>query len=324
MPTRLPLTLACGDYDVNRGLIDGDVIPQGVDLTVLTYPSPQRHWRMARDLEFDVCEFSLASYLVIHGRGEPALTAIPAFPHRRFRHGYVLVNADAGIDRPKDLEGRRIGIRTWQTTAGLWMRGILQDDHDVDLRSIEWVAQDEEDIALEHAGGFRIVRAPAGRTVTELVVAGELDALIYPDMPDPRALGDRVVPLFPDAKQVEMEYARRTGFFPLMHTVVLRRELDEAHPWVARELLAAFVTSKDRAFERMGDPRRVSLAWLREALEEQRRVLGPDPWAYGLRPNRRALETMIRWAAEQGLIAARFEPESLFTPTTREDLPAYV
>lgn len=324
VPARLPLTLACGDYDINRALIDGSVVPQGIDLTVLTYPSPQRHWRMARGLEFDVCEFSLASYLVIHDRGDPALTAIPVFPHRRFRHGYVLVNREAGIARPKDLEGRRVGIRTWQTTAGLWMRGILQDDHGVDLRSIEWVAQDEEDVPLEHAGDFRIVRAPAGSTVTELVATGAIDALIYPDLPDPAVLGDRVVPLFPDAKQAEIEYATRTGLFPLMHTVVLPRELATAHPWVARELLLAFTASKDRAFAAMRDPRRVSLAWFAEALEEQRRVLGPDPWAYGLGPNRGALETMIRWSVEQGLVGASFEPEALFTSTTVDDLPTYV
>lgn len=322
---KLRLSLACGDYDINRALIDGTVVPQGVELTVIVAPSPERHWRMARHREFDVCEFSLGSYLIAHDRGDRATTAVPAFPHRRFRHGYVFVNAAAGIQEPKQLEGRRVGIRTWQTTAGLWARGILQDEHDVDLRTIHWVAQDEEDVPLAPGHGFRIERAPADRPVTELVTTGELDALIYPELPEAVRRGDpRLKRLFSDPKQAEIEYVARTGLFPIMHTVVLRRDLAEAHPWLPRELLAAFEASKRQAFERMRDPRQVSLAWFREALEEQRRILGPDPWSYAFEPHRVAIETMIRWSYEQGMIGLRFPPEDLFWPSTLTGLPHYV
>lgn len=325
MPTKIHLTLACGDYDINRALIDGSVVPRGVELTVIVAPSPERHWRMARHLEFDVCEFSLGSYLIAHDRGDRGMTAIPAFPHRRFRHGYIFVNAAAGIREPRQLEGRRVGIRTWQTTAGLWARGILQDDHGVDLRAIDWIAQDEEDVPLASGHGFRIERAPEGRPVTEMLASGELDALIYPELPDLVRAGDpRVARLFDDAKWAEIEYVQRTGFFPLMHTVLLRRELAETHPWLARELLAAFEASKRRAFEAMRDPRRISLAWFSEALAEQRRILGPDPWSYAFAPNRRALETMIRWSHEQGMIIRPFAPEDLFWPSTLDDIPHYV
>ena len=325
MAARLALSLACGDYDINQALIRGDVVPQGVDLTVITAPSPERHWRMLRNHEFDACELSLGSTLVAHDRGEPALVAIPAFPHRRFRHGYVFVAVASGIRSPRDLEGRRVGLRTWQTTAGLWARGILQDDHGVDLRSIDWVAQDEEDIPLQPGHGFRIGRAPEGRDVTELLEAGELDALIYPELPDNVRRGDpRVARLFADPKAAEIDYVTRTGFFPLMHTVVIRREVAEAHPWLPRELLVAFEASKQRAFDAMRDPRRVSLAWFAEALAEQRRILGDDPWAYDFARNRAALETMIRWSHEQGLISCRFPPEALFAPSTLEPPPAYV
>jgi 4,5-dihydroxyphthalate decarboxylase len=325
VPGRLALSLAVGDYDINQALLRGEVAPQGVDLTVITAPSPERHWRMLRNGEFDACELSLGSTIAAHDRGEPALVAIPAFPHRRFRHGYVFVSAASGIGSPKDLEGRRVGVRTWQTTAGLWARGILQDDHGVDLRSIEWVAQDDEDIPLQDGHGFRIARAPAGREVTAMLEAGELDGLIYPELPASVRRGDpRVRRLFADPKAAEIDYVTRTGFFPLMHTVVIRREVVEANPWLSRELLAAFQASKDRAFEAMRDPRRVSLAWFAEAMAEQRRILGDDPWAYDFAPNRAALETMIRWSHEQGMISRRFSPEDLFADSTLEAPPRYV
>jgi len=322
---RLGLSLAVGDYDINQALIRGDVVPQGVDLTVITAPSPERHWRMLRNAEFDACELSLGSAIAAHDRGEPDLVSIPAFPHRRFRHGYVFVSTASGIRAPKDLEGRRVGIRTWQTTAGLWARGILQDDHGVDLRTIDWVAQDEEDIPLQSGHGYRLGRAPAGREVTDMLVEGELDALIYPELPESVRRGDqRVVRLFPETKAAEIDYVTRTGFFPLMHTVVIRRAVVDANPWLPRELLVAFQASKDRAFEAMRDPRRVSLAWFSEAMDEQRRILGDDPWAYDFGPNSAALKTMIRWSHEQGMISRAFDPEALFAASTLEPPPRYV
>ncbi len=325
MATRIALSLACGDYDINEGLISGAVRPQGVDLTVITASSPQRHFRMNRNAEFDASEFSLGSYIMAHARGDWPVIAIPAFPHRRFRHGYIFVNAASGIRSPKDLAGRRVGIRTWQTTAGLVARGILQDDHGVDLRSITWVAQDEEDIPLQPGRGFRMERAPLGREVTEMLVAGDLDGLIYPELPDQVRRGDpRVVRLFPDPKAAEIDHVTRTGFFPLMHTVVIRRALVEANPWLPRELLTAFRASKDQAFERMRDPRKVSLAWFAEAMAEQRRVLGDDPWAYDFARNRAGLAMMIRWSHEQGMIARQFEPEELFDPSVLVEPPHYV
>jgi 4,5-dihydroxyphthalate decarboxylase len=321
----LALSLAVGDYDINQALIRGEVAPQGVELTVITAPSPQRHWRMIRNAEFDVCELSMGSALAAHDRGEPALVAIPAFPHRRFRHGYVFVATGSGIRTPKDLDGRRVGIRSWQTTAGLWARGILQDDHGVDLRSIDWIAQDEEDIPLQPGHGFRIGRAPEGREVTEMLLEGDLDALIYPELPEAvRRADPRVGRLFPDPKAAEMDYVARTGFFPIMHTVVIRAEVADANPWLPRELLVAFEASRQRAFDAMRDPRRVSLAWFAEAMEEQRRILGEDPWAYDFVRNRRALETMVRWSHEQGMISRRFDPAELFATSTLEAPPRYV
>jgi 4,5-dihydroxyphthalate decarboxylase len=325
VPKAVHLTLACGTYDINQALISGDVVPQGIELTVITAPSPERHWRMVRGAEFDVCEFSLGTYLMIHERDDPAVVAIPAFPHRRFRHGYIYVATAIGIRAPKDLDGRRVGIRNWQTTAGVWARGILQDDHGVDLRSITWIAQDEEDIPLPDGHGYRIERVGEGSSVTEMLVAGEIDALIYPEAPEAIRRGDpRVARLFPDPRAAEIDWFSRTGFFPIMHTVLVRRSVAEGDPWIPRELLTAFEASKRRAFAAMADPRRVSLAWFTEAMEEQRRVLGPDPWSYDFASNRAALETVIRWAHEQGMIARRFPAEELFAASTLAALPRYV
>jgi 4,5-dihydroxyphthalate decarboxylase len=202
---------------------------------------------------------------------------------------------------------------------------MLQNDHGLDLTTIDWVRQDPEDLPMADPDRFRFRDVAPGDTVTAMLERGELAGLIYPERP--AALGRpgaRTTRLFPDPKAAEMAWTQRTGLFPLMHTVVIRRDLLDRHPWLALELMTAFRASKDLAFERMRDPRRVSLAWFDEALEEQRRVLGPDPWAVGLEPARNGLETLIRWSHEQGMIARPMAVESLFVPSTLEDVPAYV
>lgn len=325
MPSGHAITLSCGDYDINRALVTGEVRPRGLDLTVLLLSSPERHARMALHREFDVCEMSMATFLTMWGSGDRSLVAIPAFPHRRFRHGFIFVPESSPITDPTELSGGRIGLRTWQTTAGLWARGILQDEHGVDLRSIDWVTQDAEDVAVSGDFPFSLRRVTAGDSVVAMLRRSELDALIYPELPvDAGKPGSGIRRLFPDPKRAEIAYFRRTGNFPIMHTVVMRSELVDRLPWAARELLAAFRASKDRAFERMRDPRSVSLAWLREALAEQSDILGTDPWSYELEANRVPLETIIRYAHEQGMLPRPIPPADLFVASTVEDLPAYV
>lgn len=320
--SRLRLTLACGDYDINRALVEGTIRPEGIDLVTVTLPSPERHWRMMRGQEFDVCELSLASYLLIRDRGSLPFIAIPAFPHRRFRHSYVFVNAASGIATPKDLEGRRVGIRTWQTTAILWVRGILEEHYGVDLTRLHWFRQDEEDIPFTLPPEFKLTQLERGRSVNDMLAEGEIDALIYPDIPSAFRRGDpRVRRLFPDAKAEEQRYFRATGIFPLMHTVVIKEDLLARDPWVATALLKAFRASKDRAWQQMEDPRRVSLAWLRELIEEQREILGADPWPYDLPANRHALETMIRYAHRHGMLREPMTPESLFFAPSLSTMP---
>lgn len=322
----LRLTLACGDYDINLGLVNGTDTIQGVDLVPLTLSSPERHWRLMRHHEFDICEFSIASYLAMRDRHTDPYLAVPVFPHRRFRHSYLFTNPSAGIRSASDLNGKAIGLRTWQTTAGLWTRGILEEHYGVDLKSITWYTQDEEDLPLDLAGrGFTQCRVAPGDDVDQMLVRGDLQALIYPELPPSfRAGNPNVVRMFADAKREEQQYFTATGLFPIMHTVVIRESLLEAYPWLGIEVVKAFRRSKDRAWRQMEDPRRVSLAWFREALEEQRAVLGRDPWPYDLPGNQKALEAACGYAYHQGLTERQLTVSELFHPGSVDDPPKYV
>jgi 4,5-dihydroxyphthalate decarboxylase len=319
---RLQLTLSCGEYDINQGLIDGTVKPEGIDLITVTLPSPERHWRMMRSQEFDICELSLASYLMIRDQRSLPFVAIPVFPHRRFRHSYIFVNARAGVNSPKDLEGRKVGIRTWQNTALLWIRGMLEEDYGVNPSTIHWYRQDEEDIPFEIPPQFKVTQLTRAHNLDRMLVEGEVDALMFPDSPTSFRQGDpRVRRLFAEAKAEEQRYYRATGHFPLMHTVVIKESLLERYPWVATSMLKAFRDSKELAWEQMEDPRRVSLAWIRELIEEQREVMGKDPWPYDLPSNRKSLEAMIRYSQRQGMMRGSLTPEELFFPPSLEQMP---
>jgi 4,5-dihydroxyphthalate decarboxylase len=268
----------------------------------------------------------MASYLVMRDRHSDPYIAVPVFPHRRFRHSYLFVNSAADITSAKQLEGTSIGLRTWQTTAGVWTRGILQDHYGVDIHSINWYTQDDEDIPLDLSGvGFAHYRVPEGQDVDRMLVNGDLQALIYPELPPSFRNADRRIRrLFDDAKAEEERYFRATGIFPIMHAVVIREDLLEKYPWLAMNVVQAFRRSKDRAFKQMEDPRRVSLAWFREALEEQRDVLGLDPWAYDLQRNHDSIEAICRYAHEQGLTSRRLTADDLFHPAGVDDPPQYV
>lgn len=314
MSDRLQLTLALGDYDINRGLIEGTVQAAGIDLiTVSSMQAPERHWRMMRGQEFDICEMSLASYLMFRDQRSLPFIAIPAFPHRRFRHSYIFVNSAAGIASPRDLEGRKVGIRTWQTTAGLWIHGILEEHYGVETRKIRWYRQDEEDIPFTVPAEFNLTQLEHGQNLNTMLVNGEMDALIFPEIPSALRQGDRRVRrLFEDYKSEEQRFYRETGLFPLMHTVVIKESLLKQHPWVAANVLEAFRASKELAWQQMEDARRISLAWVSELIEEQRALMGRDPWPYDLPSNREALETMIRYAHRQGVITRPMAPDELF------------
>jgi 4,5-dihydroxyphthalate decarboxylase len=322
--TSLRVSFAVGDSDLNRALLDGTVTIPGIDLVVRSYPSPERHWRMLRNGEFDVAEVSIGAFLAVNEREPGRFVAVPAFPHRRFRHSYIYVGSGSGLTSPRELAGGRIGLRTWTNTAGLWARGILQDEYGLDLRGVRWVLQDEDTAGAAGRGRFATERAGPGESVVALTAAGKLDALIYPETPDVLGAPDGVRRLFADAKSEEQAYFRRTGCFPIMHTVALRRGLVDQLPWLPYDVLTAFRRAKDVAVAALADPRKVALAWARHEYEAQRELMGPDPWAYGAEASRRSLETVFRYAAQQGIVERPPAVDDVFPARTFAEPPRYV
>ena len=314
MPTTVELTLACGDYEITRPLKDGTVRPDGIDLKVVTaMDSPARHWRFLRNREFDLAEVSSSSYIAARDNRMP-FRAIPVFPHRRFRHGFVFINTAKGITEPTDLIGRKVGVKFFLNSAALWLRGILQHDYAVPFRSIDWYTELDEDIAQVTLDGLRITQVPKGKTIVDMLVEGELDAVLHPDLIKPlRDKDPRVGRLFPDYKADEAAWFRKTGIFPIMHVLGFRQEIVEKYPWVPVNMYMAFNEAKAIAMRRMENPRIVPLAWYREAWEEQQELMGRDPWEYGLSErNRHNLETLIGYSHEQALIKRRIPLDELF------------
>jgi 4,5-dihydroxyphthalate decarboxylase len=318
MSKKVHLTLATGDYESIRALKEGTVKPDGIELTVLTnMTSDVRHWRMIRNREFDVAELSMSNYLMAKYAGLP-FAAIPVFLHRRFRHGFVFLNAAKGITKPTDLIGRKVGLRNFQATANLWIRGILEHEYQVPHRQIQWLKQDDEEVEWTPPPDLNIQRIAPGKSVEKMLVEGELDALIHPELIQPILDKDkRVTRLFPNYRDLEMDYFKRTGIFPIMHTTAIKEEVVQQYPWVPISLMQAFEESKKVAYKRMENPRIVPLAWFRSFLEEQEEVLGKDPWVYGLgEVNRKNLETLIQYSQEQGLLGQKMSVDELFINST--------
>jgi 4,5-dihydroxyphthalate decarboxylase len=314
MSRKLELTFACGDYEIMRALKEGIVRPEGIELTVLTDmgPSP-RHWRFLRGREFDVAEVSGSGYVAARDQDLP-FRAIPVFPHRRFRHGFIFVNTSKGIGKPTDLIGRKVGTKGYLFTAGLWMRGILEHDYGVPHKSIEWLSELDEDVDFSPPPGLHITQVSQDKSLEDMLVDGEIDALLSPDLIRPLTAGDkRVGRLFPNYKEEEIAFYRKTGIFPIMHVVGIKQEIVDRHPWVATNLYKAFEQSKAVAMERMENPRIVPLAWYREGWEEQERILGKDPWEYGLAErNAKNFERLVTYSHEQGLSRRRLPLDELF------------
>src|SRR5215472_7521905 len=314
MTRRLELTFACGDYEIMRALKEGIVRPEGIELTVLTdmAPSP-RHWRFLRGREFDLAEVSGSGYVAARDQDLP-FRAIPVFPHRRFRHGFIFINTSKGISKPTDLIGRKVGTKGYLFTAGLWMRGILEHDYGVPHKSIEWLSELDEDVDFTPPPGLKITQVPQEKSLEEMLVAGEIDALLSPDLIRPLTSGDkRVGRLFPNYKEEEIAFYGRTGIFPIMHVVGIKQEIVERYPWVAINLYKAFEEAKALAMKRMENPRIVPLAWYREGWEEQECILRRGPWEYGLTErNAKNFERLVTYSHEQGLIKRRPPLDELF------------
>lgn len=310
----IQLTLACGNYEIVRALKDGAVKPDGINLTILTdIDSSTRHWRFLRNREFDVAECSASSFLLAKDAGHP-FQGIPVFLHRRFRHEFVFINKNKGIREPKDLIGRKVGVKSYQVSAILWMRGILEQEYGVPHKSIHWFSEIDEDIPFEPPADLKLTRLGDDESLEEMLVSGELDAVIHADLIEPYINEHpNVGRLFDDYKAEEMRYFEKTGIFPIMHVMGIKHEIVEAYPWVPITLYKAFNKAKDIAMKRMFNPRIVPLAWFRHAWEEQRKLLGPDPWQNGLTDaNRHNLQTLIEYSHSQGLIKRKLTVDELF------------
>lgn len=313
----LRLTVACDDYDHLRPLREGRVRVEGIDLNLLTVESGVRHARMSRHGAYDACEYSMGSYMVARASGLDALQAIPFFPRRLFGHGFVFVRAGAGIAGPADLKGRRIGLLGYQNSLALAVRGLLMHDHGLAPGDVTWVTTREERVSGALPASLRIERAEPGRRLEDLLLAGEIDAMVQPDLPDAWLQGrGTLARLFPDHEREERAYYRRTRVFPIMHPIVVKKEILDRDPWVATSLFEALVASKRLDDERAKQPHRSSVVW--STRDEERRFFGKDPFAQGLAANRHDVETLIQLAGEQGMLARAPSVDELFAETTRD------
>src|SRR5919198_250519 len=303
---KLALTLACWNYDRTRALLEGRIRPDGVDLNYLNIPVEETFFRMLRHEEFDAAEMSLSSYVLSLFRPNRPFVAIPVFPSRAFRHSCIYVHAGSGIKEPKDLMGKRVGTPEFQMTAAVWIRGMLSDEHGV---------------PVDLPPRIRVERIGPEQTLSSMLASGEIDALYAARAPSSfRSGGGNVKRLFEDFSGVERTDFRRTGIFPIMHTVLVRREGYESHRWVAQSLHKAFCAAQKETYADLAETAalKTMLPWLPAHIEETRRDMGEDFWPYGLERNRHTLATFLRYSHEQGLAKERLEPNQLFAPETLE------
>ena len=309
----LPLTLAIHPYDHVRGLA-----PQGVDLTVLELPIEEIFFRFTKFLEWDASEMSFGKTVSLMSQASPGIMPIPVFPSRVFRHSAIYVSRNSGISKPKDLEGRRVGIPEWAQTAGIYCRGLLQHEYGVDLARIEWYQAGVhqpgrvEKVKLNLPKGVRITPVP-DKTLAQMLASGELDAAISARDPG----GTR---LFQNYLELEEAYFRKTRIYPIMHVIVLRRDVYERDRWVAMNLFKAFAETTRHSMQQLVDIglSHVPMPWVAEHARRWREIAGEDFWPYGIEPNRPTLEAFLQYAFEQGVAARHLKVEELFAPETRE------
>jgi 4,5-dihydroxyphthalate decarboxylase len=318
----LPLSVALEHYDRHMPFVDGSVSPHGLDLHVMfvgqSGDAGGRHERMLLHREFDVCELSLGSYIMAKARGAE-FTAIPVFPRRLFSQSQMYVNRGAGIREPKDLAGKRVALRSFQTTLSILAKGDLSYEYGLSLDQPTWVTTADEPVALDPPAGVRIERLDRGRKLDDALVEGEVDAFLSPRPPQAYLNGaPEVGRLFEDPRAEEIRYFRANGFYPIMHVVAMKQEMAEQHRWMPANLMEVFFDAK-RAWSRyLDDPNWSQLAWAAHHLEEQRELLGADPWPYGVTANRANLERFIAYEHDQGLIPKKLTVEDLFFESVLE------
>ncbi len=322
--SNLRLAFACGPYDRTLALRDGTIRPEGIDLTYLTLQPAEIFWRMLQFQEFDACEMSLSNYTTLVSTGQSPVIAIPAFPSRVFRHGYFFINPGCGIETPADLRGKRGGVPEYSMTAAVFMRGLLQHDYGVLPNTIAWVQGRADRLRRKLPSDIRLTMAPRGSELGDLLERGEIDFLITANNPLAFRRGSaKVKRLFPNYAELEKDYYRRTKIYPIMHTVVIKREIYDRNPWVALSLYKALIQAKTHALRLLsetGSPK-ASFAWLQPMIEEEQAIIGEDWFPYGIEANRPTLEALLQFTHEQGLSDRRLTIEDLFAPSTLKDIP---
>jgi 4,5-dihydroxyphthalate decarboxylase len=305
-------------------LRDGSIRPDGIDLVYLSMQPAEIFWRMLQFNEFDMSEMSMANYAMLVAQGDCPYVAIPAFPSRVFRHGYFFINTDKGISKPSDLIGKRGGVPEYSQTASVYMRGLLQHEYGVHPRDIEWVQGRADRLKHPLPPDVRIEQAPPGTELGDMLEAGELDFLMTANNPlSFRRGAPNVKRLFPNYIEMEKDFYKRTQIYPIMHTVVIRRDIYERDPWIAMSMYKALCQAKDYACRWImeGGSAKVTSAWLQPLIEEEQSIIGKDWFPYGILKNRPTLDAMLEYIYEQGLAHRRLKIEDLFVPSTLNDIP---
>ena len=315
---KLKLTIAFDKYDYLQPLRAGEVEVEGIDLNIITVESGIRHERMFRYGEYDGCEFSMSSYLVARGQDIDWLQAIPFFPRRMWGHKFCFIKAGSGVKKPADLKGGRIGLRSYENTLALVTKGMLMNSYDLGVGDVTWVIVNKEHVGLKLPATIKVEFVEGNRKLEDLLVEGKVDAEVEPDLPQRWIRGDGSVErLFPDFENEERDYYKRTGIFPIMHPVVIKKEILDRDPWVATSLYEALIKSRKAYNQFMEQPHRLSFAWGRSYLEEERKFFGKDPFYQGLKENYNDVENLIKFAGQQGMLGRDLSVEELFTENTR-------
>jgi 4,5-dihydroxyphthalate decarboxylase len=323
--SKLELSLAVGLYDRTFAIFDGQALVEGCEINAVPLLPEEAFHRAFKHREFDVTEMSLSSHTVMTARGDPHYIGIPAFTSRVFRHSGIYIRTDRGIKRPEDLKGKVVGLPEYQQTANVWIRGILQDEHGVHATDIKWRSGGIEEPGRDERAPIKLPanidlqQIPRGRTLSDMLATGEIDAMMTARAPSVFVRGTpKVDRLFPDYVTEEEAYFRRTKIFPIMHLIGIRRSLVERHPWLAVSVFKAFAKAKEIALDDLSliGHLAVTLPWPVADLDRARKLMGHDFWSYGIDANRHTLETIMRYSVEQGLVSKLLAVEDLFAPST--------
>ncbi|MDA4111188.1 MAG: phosphate/phosphite/phosphonate ABC transporter substrate-binding protein [Thaumarchaeota archaeon] len=332
--SKLKLSLASPAYDRNSALLSGEVQPEGIELTYLTIAPQEAHSRMLKNQEFDVSDMSLSFYMIAKLTGKAPFTAIPVFPMRKFFHTDLVVNRESGIKKPSDMKGKKIGVPEYAMTLALWLRGIFLHEFGISPSEMEWFIERtpgnrvSDSIGFSPPSNISFHQIPAESDLMTMLESGEIDAAFpqfkfWKTFRDRSKMGDiresgKVVRLFPNQKEESIRYFKKTGFFPINHTVVVRNEILQKHPWVAVNLFEAYQMSKEKSYQemeaRMREP--TNYIWLDDLRREVREIFGEDPYPYGIRKNEQIIDAVTNYSYEQGLSPRKATPEDLFFPTT--------